>query len=535
MYIKFDRTAPECKDNKGSCHYFIMYMAKEDDKDTGYPMEWWFDQNGKSLTAQSVEERVDADWQGLGTETTKFTTGSINLTEREWLAMGDTDEARLRNLKAWAAKEFTAELADNFNKHKLPTEEAWLLKGATPEERIINYQDEVAREVISKYATQFFYCNRATSTLEERVSKYQQKAAAEINSKYSMLTEADRDTLLEKQVNRYKKDIAAEVASKSVAQEERMKERVSKYQQKAAAEINARYATLTEAAKGAILEKRVNRYKKKIAAEIASPTKEELDKICSSANPADSFKAWLYKSFDEYAAKAVWAYDKKGEAEWQSRVGGNEQVRVDILTSWVRSSFWDSFDAKFGEYKATLGDAGSDVVLLKEWIAKTFATQFVHDFKQPAEKGEAIVITSENVNIFFKLEHLRHYKGDDKEVLQGKAKVGDVKPGFNKHIHFVLPTKTADMLHRINPQTKNSKEFNRVEFFQRVERSFDKHFGFKRQYEESVAARLGAKLVAATQANKVNPLSLGKEAFRDRPAEEEGERDELTRGKGKRR
>jgi len=422
MYVKFDRTADGCVDNKGSCGQFVGYMAKEDKKDFGHAQEWWFDQNGKDQTATYVQERIDEDWQGLGKNETKFTTGSIAITEQEWLATGSTEEERLKNFKAWTAEKFTREFAGNFNKHKLPTEEDWQAKGATPRERVDCYAKEVADEVVSRFATQFMF---------------------------------------------------------------------------------------------------------------NKPTAVEVAKICSRDNPAEAFKAWMYDKLADRVKKTVWVFDKKkeGEAEWQ---GLNKEARLKMLESEVLTSFKDKFEAKFEEYKAVLGFAIVDPDMFKEEY-KAFAALLRKDFKLPPKEGAPIIITPDNVKIYYKLEHNRYYKGGDKEVLQGKAKAGDVKPGFNKHIHFIIATKTADKQNRINPQTKNKREFNRVDLFHKVEHSFDEHFGYQRRYEESFAARLGARLVAATQANRVSPLALGKEAFKDSPAEREIEDEDLQKIKGKRR
>jgi hypothetical protein len=262
MYPKFDRISDGVKDNKGSCAQFVNYMAKEDKKDIGHKVEWWFDQHGKSVLGTQVLRTIDEDWQGLGKDAAKFTTGSINPTEREWNAMGRDDEERLRNFKAWAAVEFTRELAANF----------------------------------------------------------------------------------------HKKD----------------------------------------------------------------------------------------------------------------------------------------------------------------------------------KNGNPVVIAPENVKIFFKLEHNRYYAGTDEEVLRGEAKSGAPKPGFNKHIHFIIATKTADRKNRINPKTKNRNEFNRVNFYQQVEKSFDRQFGFKRAFEESYAS----KLASLIKGSKVDAAALAKEAF-DNHQEREGsggeEREEQER------
>jgi hypothetical protein len=263
MYVKFDRISDGVKDNKGSCAAFVNYMAKEDKKDIGHKVEWWFDQHGHHILGTQVLGTIDEDWQGLGKDAAKFTTGSINPTEREWNAMGKTDEERLLNFKAWTAAEFTRELAGNF----------------------------------------------------------------------------------------HKKD----------------------------------------------------------------------------------------------------------------------------------------------------------------------------------KKGNPVEIVPENVKIFFKLEHNRYYKGDDEDVLQGRAKSGEAKPGFNTHIHFIIATKTADKKNRINPKTKNRKEFNRVEFFQRVEKSFDKQFGFKRTFEESCIN----KLLSTVKGNKIDAAALAQEAFEERrEGEEQGEQEEQHRKRG---
>jgi hypothetical protein len=246
MYVKFDRISDGAKDNKGSCAAFVNYMAKEDKKDTGHKAEWWFDQHGNSILGKQVLDTIDADWQGLGNNTAKFTTGSVNPTEREWNAMGRNDDERLRNFKAWVAMEFTKEFADNFQK----------------------------------------------------------------------------------------KD----------------------------------------------------------------------------------------------------------------------------------------------------------------------------------KKGNPVEIAPENVKIFYKLEHNRYYKGDGEDVILGKAKSGEAKSGFSKHIHFIIATKTADRKNRINPKTRNRREFNRVELFQRVEKSFDRQFGFNRTFEESFAS----KLVSAIRSNKVDVAALAEEAFDER-------------------
>jgi hypothetical protein len=416
MYTKFDYVAAGAANNKGSCRDFIIYMAKEDKKDTGHNVEWWFDQYGQQQTSEYIEKLINEDWQGLGKNATKFTTGSISPSEREWLSMGDTEEERLKNFKAWVAGKFTPEFAGNFNKHKLPTEEPWELKGATTKERAANYKKEVATEIISKYAKSFYF---------------------------------------------------------------------------------------------------------------NKPTEVEQNNICSSPDPAEWFRAWVYSGFAKKVTGEAWKYDKEKEPDWLAAAGDKKRGRVEALEHAALYAFRERFEAKFSEYKAVLGSPGKDVEQFKEWL-KIFSKQLYNDFGLPAKKGEQIIITADNVKIGFKFEHNRYYRGDDKEVQEGRAKEGEVKPGFNKHIHFIVATKTADKQNRINPKTNNKDEFNRVDFAFKIEHSFDKEFDFKRRYEESFAAKLGTKLAAVPAQNKISPTSLGKEAFSDRQAEFGAEHEELS-------
>lgn len=122
---------------------------------------------------------------------------------------------------------------------------------------------------------------------------------------------------------------------------------------------------------------------------------------------------------------------------------------------------------------------------LKKWVREDFSKEFAENFNKLDKAGNRINIRQENVKIFYKVEHDRHYTGIDKEVKEGLKRQGEVKEGFNVHCHFVVARKTADGQNRISPTTNNRKEFSRDDLTAKVERSFDIRTGYERPIKES--------------------------------------------------
>lgn len=121
----------------------------------------------------------------------------------------------------------------------------------------------------------------------------------------------------------------------------------------------------------------------------------------------------------------------------------------------------------------------------KLFAKEEFTKQFAANFNKKDSKGSQIEITPENVNIYYKMERNRHYKGTDQEVKQGIAKQGEAKQGFNTHIHFIVGRKTRDGKHKISPTTNNRKEFDRKELINNTEKSFDKFSDYNRPLDQS--------------------------------------------------
>lgn len=113
----------------------------------------------------------------------------------------------------------------------------------------------------------------------------------------------------------------------------------------------------------------------------------------------------------------------------------------------------------------------------KAWAREEFSKEFAGNFNGKDVKPE-------DVKLYFKLETNRYHKGTDEEVKAGVAKNGQVKEGFNAHIHFIVATKDRSG-QRINPNTNRKKEFSRDALTGKVERNFDRKFGYNREVSES--------------------------------------------------
>ncbi len=121
----------------------------------------------------------------------------------------------------------------------------------------------------------------------------------------------------------------------------------------------------------------------------------------------------------------------------------------------------------------------------KTWVQKEFVRELSENFKKKDKEGNRIPIAPENIKIYFKMEHDRHYTGHDSEVREKKKKQGTVKEGFNRHCHFIIARKTKDGKSRISPTTNNRKEFDRDILREKTEQSFDKYNNYDRSLKES--------------------------------------------------
>jgi len=160
----------------------------------------------------------------------------------------------------------------------------------------------------------------------------------------------------------------------------------------------------------------------------------------------------------------------------------------------------------------------------KLWIQKEFIQEFADNFKKKDSDGSRIPIEPDNIKIYFKMEHDRHYNGHDEEVRQKKKKQGAAKEGFNRHCHFIIARKTKDGKSRISPTTNNRKEFDRDMLRERTEKSFDKYNNYERPLEESYRYMNTMIHGKADQKIEMIQLKSKEELFRMQPQQKEPEK-----------
>ena len=121
MFVKFDKPTKGINgklNNTGSSSAFVNYLGKEDEihLDQEEQPEKWFSYSRDECHPAEVRAAIDSDHQGIGRDEGKFATGSINPTEQEWKALGNTEEERIENFKTRIQKDFNQEFAGNFKK-----------------------------------------------------------------------------------------------------------------------------------------------------------------------------------------------------------------------------------------------------------------------------------------------------------------------------------------------------------------------------------------------------------------------------------
>lgn len=124
---------------------------------------------------------------------------------------------------------------------------------------------------------------------------------------------------------------------------------------------------------------------------------------------------------------------------------------------------------------------------IKEYT-KNVMTNYAKNFNRE-DKG---LKTGSDLVYFGKIEHFRKFKGTDSEVLKKTAKTGDFKPGINSHVHIIVSRKDRTQRLKLTPTTKEKSTtrtiggntyhvgFNRMNWINMNERSFDDFFKYKR-------------------------------------------------------
>lgn len=128
-------------------------------------------------------------------------------------------------------------------------------------------------------------------------------------------------------------------------------------------------------------------------------------------------------------------------------------------------------------------------------------------------------LKGDDILYYGKVEHERKYSRFDEQVLSGTKMAGDLKEGFQSHVHIVVSRKDITNKKKLSPfaNHKNSKNllngkevqvgFHRKEFVQKCEAEFDKYFVYDRKMVNSFQYRYSMKNASADIAR-----TLGRQA-----------------------
>lgn len=147
-------------------------------------------------------------------------------------------------------------------------------------------------------------------------------------------------------------------------------------------------------------------------------------------------------------------------------------------------------DAKF--YSGSINFSQEELAFLNNDKAK-IKNYVCEVFRLYAANFNREGLNIDNINWFGKLEDNRYYKGTDQEVIEGKNKVGDIKPELNTHVHFIVGRKSVDNQLKLSPKTNHRSTksgavkggFDRERFIIGCEKLFDEMFQYNRPEEHT--------------------------------------------------
>ena len=149
---------------------------------------------------------------------------------------------------------------------------------------------------------------------------------------------------------------------------------------------------------------------------------------------------------------------------------------------------------------------------------KDYTREVMNGYANNFNKG----LEGKDIMYFAKVEHERKYSRFDDIVLSGEKKAGQLKEGFQCHVHVVVSRKDITNKIRLSPfaNHKNSKNvlngekvqigFDRKKFVEEGEQKFDSHFQYDRSIFNSFHYRHSMKNGMAGVARSVaNELTGG--------------------------
>jgi hypothetical protein len=122
-----------------------------------------------------------------------------------------------------------------------------------------------------------------------------------------------------------------------------------------------------------------------------------------------------------------------------------------------------------------------------------YARKVMDNYAKNFNRKDKGLETGKDLIYYGKVEHMRKYKGTDKEVQQGKVKSGEYKKGLQSHVHLIVSRKDKTQKLKLSPMANERNKtrkiggneykvgFDRKEWIQANEKAFDQQFQYKRQ------------------------------------------------------
>ncbi|WP_282089238.1 MobB family relaxase [Aquimarina algiphila] len=139
-----------------------------------------------------------------------------------------------------------------------------------------------------------------------------------------------------------------------------------------------------------------------------------------------------------------------------------------------------------------LQNSSSDLKAYTREVMKDYVASFNREIN-----GKAVTI--DDIKYYAKIEHQRKFKGTDFQVKENQpyaSKILQLKQDIRKIENGKLESNISKLKKRINqlekeaPHQQNVKRgFDRDSFFANAEKTFDKQFGYKRNYAETYQAK----------------------------------------------
>ena len=175
-------------------------------------------------------------------------------------------------------------------------------------------------------------------------------------------------------------------------------------------------------------------------------------------------------------------------------VGSNEVVKgIDSNTAKLGQD-----DAKF--YSIAISPDEKELKHLGETKAEQSAglKEYTRSVMDEYAKNYNRELKGDDIKWYGKVEYDRQYKGTDREVRQGQVRQGDLKEGNNMHVHVIVSRKDESNTKKLSPLAnekgnnnsilngqKVQRGFNRDQFKERSEKTFDSQFNYNRNLEDS--------------------------------------------------